>query len=194
MSRLLKWLIGTLASVSALMVTLWGLAAGYFAYEYPYGASHCCDLALADALILYAERHDDWFPRGESTPEASLSLLHRETLASADLLRGKSVPLPIVEARLVCGELLTPDSCEWHYVEGLRRDDDPRLGLFWDKAGLSHNGGRLPGGGHTVIFVNRDRKQIRAENWQNFLAEQQRLLAERASAKSESKTRGSTVE
>ncbi len=36
----------------------------------------------------YAERHDGWFPKGEASPEASLSLLHREnpTLVTADVL------------------------------------------------------------------------------------------------------------
>src|SRR5687768_7827935 len=66
---------------------------GWTRYYYPYGQSHCCDKQLMMALLEYAERHGGWFPQGEETPEASLSLLHREAPESADanLLRGKTV-------------------------------------------------------------------------------------------------------
>lgn len=49
---------------------------GYYRYCYPYGRSHCCDMALWLQLRLYAQSHDGWFPKGESSSEASLSLLY----------------------------------------------------------------------------------------------------------------------
>lgn len=64
-------------------------------------------------------------------------------------------------------------------VEGLRESDSRELALFWDKAGLDHNGGRLPGGGHVVWFPNSNRRHIRAAEWEAFLVEQKRLMAAR---------------
>jgi hypothetical protein len=73
---------------------------------------------------------------------------------------------------------ITPETCGWHYVEGLRSDDDPNLALFWDKAGLGHNGQRLSEGGHIVCFVRGNRKYISGAEWQQFLAKQKQLLAQ----------------
>jgi hypothetical protein len=129
------------------------------------------------ALLDYADRHGGWFPRGEASPEASLSVLHRENpeLVTPNLLRGKTVPEDAVRARLDSGLLLTPETCGWHYVEGLRKDDDPQLALFWDKAGLGHNGERLSGGGHFICRVGGRVEYVPGEQWEVFLAEQQRL-------------------
>src|SRR5581483_10345159 len=80
---------------------------------YPYGWSHCCDKQLMFALLNYAEEHGRAFPSGETSPEASLSLLY-PTYTDANLLRGKTVPLNTVQAILNRGELLTPESCGWH--------------------------------------------------------------------------------
>jgi hypothetical protein len=82
-----------------------------------------------------------------------------------------------VRARLEGGQLLTPDTCGWHYIEGQRKDDDPRVALFWDKAGLGHNGERLSGGGHYVCFVAGSIEYISGDKWEEFLAEQERLRA-----------------
>ena len=143
--------------------------------RYPYGWSHCCDLQLLGALQHYAENHDGWFPRGEATPEASLSLLYgvKNLEVSANLLRGKTVPDEVVRTRLESGELLTPETCGWHYVEGLRKGDDPELALFWDKAGLGHNGERDPHGGHYVGFVSGQVKYVTGDRWEQFLVDQE---------------------
>jgi hypothetical protein len=147
------------ASVVAILMAL-GFA--YHRYHYPYGWSH-----------------GGWFPRGEATPEASLSLLYRQEPALAYTLPGKTVPESVVLARLEGGELLTPETCGWHYVEGLHKNDHPRLALFWDKAGLGHNGERLSRGGHVVCFVSGPGsiEYIAGERWGEFLAEQERLRA-----------------
>jgi hypothetical protein len=167
------------AVVVAIAGALAALAFAWYHHTYPYGWSHCCDKQLFSALTHYADRHDGWFPRGEATPEASLSLLYRDDpeRVSANLLRGKTVPEAAVRARLEAGELLTPETCGWHYVEGLRKDDDRRLALFWDKVGLSHFGQRLPGDGHLVCFIGCNVEFIPGEQWEEFLAEQERLRA-----------------
>ena len=172
--------------LAAIIVAPFILGYAWWQHHYPYGMSHCCDLCLSGALGDYAIIHGGAFPAGEATPAASLSLLYREKidgrpLAGANLLRGKTVPESVVKEILERGELLTPDTCGWHYVEGLRADDDPRLALFWDKAGLDHNGGRMAEGGHIVLFVPlMDRKHIPEAEWEEFLAEQSKLLAERS--------------
>ena len=157
----------------------------WWRHHYPYGWSHCCDLNLYGLLQAYATTHDGAFPSGEATPGASMSLLYRETgeeRANAELLRGKTVPESVVKSILERGELLSPETCGWHYVEGLRINDDPRLALFWDKAGLDHNGGLLDDGGHIVLFVDGQREHIPGAEWDKFLEEQRKLLAERPTA------------
>ena len=155
---------------------------GFYAYskwsarpQYPFGPSHCCDKAIAFALRDHAMKNAGWFPHGESSPEASLSLLYRDDLNILYALPGKSVPEATVRTILEGGGLLSPTSCGWHYVEGLRVDDAPRLGLFWDKAGLGHNGQRLPEGGHTVFRVDGSQDYVRGKDWPAFLIEQAEL-------------------
>ena len=157
-------------------------------HHFPHGWSHCCELILYNALEQYARTHGGALPAGEATPEALLSLLYREhtgdeRLAYANLLRSKTVPESVVREILERGGLLTPETCGWHYVEGLRADDDPRIAVFWDKAGLDHNGGRMTEGGHIVMFVAfMQREHIPEAKWDNFLEEQRKLLAERKAA------------
>ena len=82
-----------------------------------------------------------------------------------------------MRALLEAGQPLTPEACGWHYVEGLRKDDDPRLAVFWDKAGLGHNGERLSEGGHFVCLVGGSVEYVPGDRWEGFLAEQERLRA-----------------
>jgi hypothetical protein len=133
---------------------------------------------IRKALLAYADRHDGWFPKGETSPEASLSLLHWETkLVTANVLRGSTAPETAVRARLDAGELLTPETCGWHYVEGLRADDDPQLALFWDKLGPGCTDALLSGGCHYVIFLDGSVEYIPGTEWEAFLDKQERLRA-----------------
>lgn len=158
-----------------------GLGAMYYRYRYPYGRSHSCDKALYIALLNYADKHGGCFPSGQDTPEASLSLLYPSV--DAEVLRGKSVPYDRVKEILESGRLLSPETCGWHYVEGLTLRDDPELALFWDKAGLGHNGERLPDGGHIVIFIHGNKRYIPEKDWSSFLAKQRKLLQKRQASK-----------
>ncbi|MGD9125973.1 MAG: hypothetical protein PVH19_01235 [Planctomycetia bacterium] len=173
-----------LLAIVLVVLVLFVLVYVNYRNRYPYGVSHCCDIQLYFALYEYAQAHDGVFPAGEATPEASLSLLCREKTewaADANLLRGKTVPESVVQEVLDRGELLTPETCGWHYVEGLNLDDHDRLALFWDKVGLDHNGGELPAGGHIVYFVGGYREYIPETEWEKFLEEQRNLHAQRAS-------------
>lgn len=149
----------------------------WLAYQYPFGWSHSCDKGLFILLLEYADAHDGAFPLGGTTPEASLSLVAAGKDPSYfDLLRGKSIPAAVVIEQLrVAGEL-TPETCGWHYVEGLTTDDGDAA-LFWDKDGLGHNGQRLQGGGHVVTFANGSQVHVSAQQWQQFLADQAKLRA-----------------
>jgi hypothetical protein len=178
MTMRLDWRVKLVLLVLALIGAFAGGAWGYYLWRFPYGWSDRSDDQLLMALRSYADAHGGAFPSGEATPEASLSLLYPD-YADAILLRGKSVPLDVVQARLGRGERLDPESCGWHYVEGLRTDDDGRLALFWDKAGLGHNGERWDDG-HYVWFVGLYGEHIPASRWESFLRDQEELLAARA--------------
>jgi len=154
----------------------------WYMWKFPYGWSHSCDKQLAFALHQYAEAHGGRYPAGEKTPEASLSLLYPD-YANEYVLQGKTVPLEIVKSTLERGDRLGPETCGWHYVEGLRLTDDRRLALFWDKVGLGHNGERLSDGGRMVHFLGLGSEYIPGSKWQQFLEEQEKLLAERAKQK-----------
>jgi hypothetical protein len=170
-----------LTALAAVVAVVAVLACGLYAYyrwNYPYGSSHCCDIGLAGSLSAYAREHGGAFPSGERTPEASLSLLYPK-YTNANALRGKTVPLETVEEILESGQLLGPDTCGWHYVEGLTLKDDGRIAILWDKAGLGHNGERLREGGHYVVFLRGDREYVPESEWPAFLEKQEELLRQR---------------
>jgi len=162
-----RWLKGT-AILTLILGVLTALGYGYYRQRYPYGWSHSCDKCLMFALHRYAEEHGGAYPAGEATPEASLSLLYPE-YADAEILRGKTVPRTVVQERLERGERLTPETCGWHYVEGLTLKDDRQLAVLWDKVGLGHNGERTPDGGRTVLLVNLGYEYIPGPEWEKFL-------------------------
>ncbi len=167
-------------AVVALML-LAGSMYGYYRYHYPLGMEHRCDIMLWFALSEYAEKHGGAFPSGQATPEASISLVHsldESGYEYAYLLHRRDIPEDVVRQMLKRGQLLDPDTCGWHYVEGLRLDSNPELALFWDKEGLGHNGERLSGGGHIVTFVGLGREHIPESQWDCFLEEQRKLLSE----------------
>jgi hypothetical protein len=99
--------------------------------------------------------------------------------ADANLLRGKTVPEEVVQAILARGEPLGPETCGWHYVEGLPLRGDPDAVLFWDKAGLGHNGERIKDGGRSIVRIGVGRDHVSAEAWPAFLEYQERLAAAR---------------
>ncbi|MHB8974913.1 MAG: hypothetical protein ACYC4N_31175 [Pirellulaceae bacterium] len=160
-----------------------GAVYGWHRYNYPYGFSHCCLKQIGLALHNYAEQHDGRFPAGGGCPEASLSLLYRGDYGiNGCTLCGKTKSPEAAQEILERGELLGPDTCDWHYVEGLTLSDDYRLALVWDKVGLGHNGQRLPHGGHSVCRRDGSEEVIPASEWQQFLDEQAQLMTNRTEA------------
>lgn len=179
-SRLHLWCkriaVGAVSVVIAISVCYAGLRL-YVIWQYPYGSSHSCDTQMAFHLERFAQDHEGAFPAGEATPEASLSLLARPPYnATAELLRGKTIPKDLVESILARGELLGPETCGWHYIEGLREDDDPRLAILWDKVGLGHNGERLDNGDRFITRIGTPHEMIPGSKWSEFVEEQKTLL------------------
>jgi len=167
--------------IVAIPALLFGTGYGIYRYHFPYGYRHCCLKILGSSLIQYAELHHGRFPTGAACPEASLSLLNRENLdIGAETLSGKTVPEEVAKQVLDRGELLGPDTCDWHYVEGLTLADDPRLALVWDKIGLGHDGQRLEHGGHSVFRIGGHEEVVSGAEWPDFLKEQEQLLAKRS--------------
>lgn len=130
------------------------------------------------ALILYAENHAGWLPQGKQTPEASLSRLAEDDLSSALwVLGGKNVPSEVAQAALTNG-VFGPDTCGWHYVEGLREDDDPGIMVAWDKTvGLDHNGMRKAGVEHEIVLLDGSTQFASRTRWQKLVADQKLKLA-----------------
>jgi len=159
------------------------LMAGSYAYnrhQYPYGASHCCINAMSLALYNYAEDHGGRYPVGESSPEASLSLLcNPEYMPVEEIFRGMTIPLATVHNALKNGGRLGPDSCGWHYVEGLTKADDPRLALLYCKVALGHNGQRTSDGGRQVVLISGGIDWVSGAKWPKFLEQQKQLLLKR---------------
>lgn len=153
---------------------------GYMKWRFPYGWSHCCIAGLGTALRIYALDHNGHFPTGGDTPEASLGLLY-SNYVDAYTLRGKTVPLRVTEAALRQNGKLGPDSCGWHYVEGLPESDSPQIAIVWDKVGLGHNGERIKVGGHEILYLDGSHRVISALKWPEFLEEQKQLHAQRVS-------------
>ena len=175
MSRWKKIVLGCL---TGLVVVVGGMY-GKYRYEYPYGRTHCCTIGMWFDLRAYAESHEGRFPTGESTPEASLSLLYKAEHSLPDWLAGRAKSGEVAKKILESGGLLGPQTCDWHYVEGLTWDDDDQIAILWDKSSLGHTGYRL-NGGHEVLRLRGLPEVIRADKWKEFLAEQAQLLAQRS--------------
>lgn len=171
-TKLWRW-VAVLAIV--VLVTWYFGGKAWHDYQFPYGHTHHCDKMISFALLRYAEQHEGWFPKGEKSAEASLSLLYQDEPGLTCALPGKTVPESVVKERLESGKLLTPETCGWHYVPGLHLNDDPQLALFWDKAGLGHNGQRLSRGGHFVCFRTGLIEYIPGDRWEQFIADQEKL-------------------
>lgn len=170
-----KWTI----RISLVVLLLGGVfywAKKSYEYRYPYGPSHSCDIGMMFALDQFAEENGGKYPAGEDTPEASLSLLY-PNYADANTLSGKMVPEEVTRKRLESGLLLTPETCGWHYVEGLTLSDDNEIAILWDKARLGHNGELTPNGSTKVLLVGLGYEYVTADDWDGFLKEQKKLLA-----------------
>ena len=170
-----KVLLGCLATFLLLAL----MAYGWYRYRYPYGYTHCCTIAMWFDFRQYAEEHGGKFPAGEATPEASLSLLYRTVHTPDFFLAGRAKSWKAAKKILESGRLLGPDTCDWHYVEGLTVADDWRIAILWDKSSLGHTGQRL-NGGHEVTRLDGCPEVISAEKWEAFLSEQRDLLARRS--------------
>jgi len=167
-------------SLIGVVAVLVGTGWLYWRGKFPYGHSHCCILNVRSVLEAYAREHDGRYPAGESSAEASLSLLHRSGDLDPYHLRGMTVSEETTLSILQGGGLLSPQSCGWNYVEGLTVADDIGLALLWCKEPLGHNGDRTRDGGRQVVFVGGDVRWVSGARWAAFLEDQKRLLAERS--------------
>jgi hypothetical protein len=181
MRRWKKWMVWCLGAMVVMVLSV----AGYFWYMYPEGYHPACGRALRGSLEIYAGDHDGKYPAGEATPEASLSLLYPD-YCDAYILAGKTKSAKEAERILKAGGKLGPETCDWHYVEGLTQKEyyDMDMALFWDKSNLNHQGRRMLDGSHEVYRQGTfSPDYVPGSKWAEFLAEQKRLLEERASRK-----------
>jgi hypothetical protein len=169
-------IVAVLFGIITSLVISWAL---YYKLKFPYGWSHCCIDIMMFSLEQYAEEHAGHYPTGESSPEASLSLLCRSNYLDAYTIRGMTIPEKTVRAVLDSGNLLGPDSCGWHYTDGLTQADDTRIALLYCKQPLGHNGDKTKDGGRQVVFVGGNIEWISGDRWPTFLKEQKDLLLQR---------------
>lgn len=170
---MIKTTLMVLAVISALLVTVF-FTFQWFRPHYPYGWSHACDKVLMLALARYSQDHDGAYPTGDETPEACLGQLYPK-YAAAEVLCGKTVPAEITQQHLAAGNLLTPETCGWHYIPGQKATDDPQLALFWDKARLGHNGEQHADGSTAVFSVDGTIRYVAAKDWDQFREQQDQL-------------------
>jgi hypothetical protein len=174
-----KTRFGIVAIVLAIIAVFLIRGGAYYKSKFPYGHSHCCIIGVEGALEQYAMENAGRYPTGESSPEASLSLLCRSNLLDAYTIRGMIIPENTVRTILDNGGLLGPDSCGWHYTDGLTRADDTRIALLYCKQPLGHNGDKTKHGGRQVVFVGGNIEWISGNKWPAFLTEQKELLSKR---------------
>lgn len=165
------------------------VGSAWYRWRYPYGYSHCCLSAFALALNAYADDNGGWFPAGGESPEASLCLLWQcrakvhpgPYLGEPDVFRGMTVPYETVNTILRGGRPLGPDTCGWHYVEGLSRADGPDIGILWCKTALDHNGKRTDDGGRQVLLTSDASEWVPGDKWEAYVRRQNDLRRERRS-------------
>jgi hypothetical protein len=148
--------------------------------KYPYGVTHACSKILGLGLRMYANDHQNWFPYGGATPEESLSLVcsNGDPYSVKGLLCGKHLSRSLVEATMANNSVLSPATCGWHYVEGLREDDPQTLAIAWDKVvGLDHNGRFHKHLQCEVVMLDGSAQQIPKAAWPKFCAQQRELIA-----------------
>lgn len=93
------------------------------------------------------------------------------------MLGGKIISHTVVETALRQNGNVSPSTCGWNYIEGLRDDDDPQIIVAWDKPiGLWHNGMREPSVMHEVILLDSSVEFIGTNEWKDFIADQKQRL------------------
>jgi len=123
----------------------------------------------------YALDHAGWFPQnGTNSLEAIQKLF--PIYSPAQELAGLSGDIEAVTRTLQRGESLNSNVSSWVYVQGLREDDGLDLAILWERrGGIAPNGRTDPTGGHAVMFISGEIKQISGEKWSAFLKNQEVL-------------------
>ena len=182
-SQYRRRILGCSGIVLTVLAALVGAMYGWYRYTFPYGWSHCCLKGLGLSLLDYAQAHDGHFPAGGGCPEASLSLLYQwDHDREGHILCGKTKSPEVANEILRRGDLLGPDTCDWHYVEGLTLCDDhtacPRLGQGWPGPQRREVAKRRSFG----VAELYSEEVIPESKWPQFLEEQERLMAARTEA------------
>jgi len=153
----------------------------WFRDRFPYGVTHACSKSLGLGLRLHANDHQGWLPSGGQTSEESLSYActNKDEYGLKGLMGGKNIKQSVVEEAFARHGVLSPTSCGWHYVEGLREDDPPTVAVAWDKAvGLTHNGQYGRNIQCEAVMLDGSSQLISKGAWSNFYTTQKSLIAQ----------------
>lgn len=128
------------------------------------------------AIRIYADDHAGWLPQSKSGPYDALQKLYPIYCPSGQELAGLSGSIDSVKRALKNGEPLTDKLSSWVYVQGFNTNDDPHIAILWEaKRGIFPSGEKDPSGGHAVLFLNGDLKQIPDAGWVKFLNDQEQF-------------------
>jgi hypothetical protein len=157
---------------------------------YPYGNRVSFMRVTATELMNYASRHDGWFPSGKDE-YSGLAQLWPGSPCGPELA-GLSGDIAAVTNALQVGRSLS-NVTSWHYVPGLKNDDNPGLAILWEsKFGLSEGGKRIPQMTRSVLLVDYRITNILDTAWPTFLKDQEQLWSI-SFIKHRDATRGSSV-
>lgn len=175
MSRNLKIVAGCILGILAIMVAL---PAVRFRQAYPYGSRPAAFQIMHTALMNYANEHDGWLPDDEGGPYSALSKLYPSYCPLGRELAGLSGDPDQVQQMLSSGVKLTKQLTSWEYVNGLHRDDDPRIAVLWEgKPGLTSTGRRSEDGSRAVLLLDGSVSNIGLPAWNRFLSNQSQMIA-----------------
>jgi hypothetical protein len=161
--------------------TLFFLCAGALLYlkhkMFPYGNRTCCLPCTMSALRLYANDHNDWYPKDGQTPLDALQAFYYsnpDALGDGSDLAGISGNIIETQRRIKLHLPIDETCSSWVYFPGFRDDDDFSLAIIWERqAGIGFNG--RANSGHAVGFADGHHEQIPQERWNEFLKLQEAL-------------------
>ena len=166
----------TLPVIALLGVFCWAGAVVCRKVAYPYGHRAAVLRSMYFALVNYASAHDGSFPYSEKGSYDALQTLYPEYTPSGIELAGISGNVAATVAALRTNGALDESRTSWVYVQGLKREDDPKLAILWEsKAGLYPNGKRNSFGGRPVLLLSGDITNVPAADWERFLRQQHEL-------------------
>ena len=159
----------------AILVLLTAVCAAAYRLLFPFGPRPCYLPMVMQALVMYAEDNNGYFPTGGRNAREALLKLYPDYI-TYEFLAGLSGDKKLLRKQMLAGVEITEDASSWVYWPGFRNDDPADLAIIWERSpGVNAISGRAPSGSHAVGFVNGRFAQVSGKKWFEFLKEQELL-------------------